>query len=60
VQEFWCAINEHKGTDNMQRKHIHLPDALDARVKATAAKLEMSMAEFIRRAIEAALENHIG
>ncbi|MGY6161866.1 ribbon-helix-helix domain-containing protein [Paraburkholderia strydomiana] len=44
----------------MQRKHEHLPDALDARVKAAAAKLEMSMAEFIRRAIEAALEKNDG
>ena len=41
----------------MQRKHILLPDAIDARVKVAAAKLEMSIAEFIRRAIEAALEN---
>jgi predicted DNA-binding protein len=40
----------------MQRKHILLPDALNARVKAAAEKLEMSAAEFIRRAIEAALE----
>lgn len=40
----------------MQRKHVHIPDALDARVKAAAKKLEMSSAEFIRRAIEAALE----
>jgi predicted DNA-binding protein len=42
----------------MQRKHIHIPDGLNVRIKAAAEKLEMSMAEFIRRAIEAALEKH--
>jgi len=42
----------------MKRKHIHIPDALDSRAKACAEKLEMSMAEFVRRAIEAALEKH--
>ena len=44
----------------MQRKHIHVPDALDARAKACAEKLEMSLAEFIRRAIEAMLEKNGG
>jgi hypothetical protein len=44
----------------MQRKHVHIPDALDARVKDAAKKLEMSVAEFIRRALEAALEKNSG
>lgn len=44
----------------MQRKNVHLPDVLDARVKAAAKKLEMSVAEFIRRALEAALEKVSG
>ncbi|MGF6772901.1 putative DNA-binding protein [Paraburkholderia sp. GAS199] len=44
----------------MQRKHIHLPDALDARVKVAAKRLEMSIAEFVRRAIEAMLEKNGG
>jgi predicted DNA-binding protein len=44
----------------MQRKHIHVPDALDARAKACAETLEMSFAEFVRRAIEAMLEKNGG
>ena len=52
------CIQQHIGGTKMQRKHVHIPDALDARAKACAEKLEMSVAEFIRRAIEAALEKH--
>lgn len=44
----------------MRRQHLHLPDALAARVKACAAHLEMSAAEFVRRAIEAFLERNNG
>jgi uncharacterized protein YmfQ (DUF2313 family) len=44
----------------MQRKHVHIPDVLDVRAKACAEKLEMSLAEFIRRAIEAMLERNSG
>jgi hypothetical protein len=51
------CIQQHRGR-KMQRKHVHIPDALDARAKACAEKLEMSLAEFIRRAIEAMLEKH--
>ncbi|MFM0663303.1 ribbon-helix-helix protein, CopG family [Paraburkholderia sediminicola] len=44
----------------MRRQHLHLPDAITARVKACAARLELSAAEFIRRAIEAFLERNSG
>ncbi|WP_168794470.1 hypothetical protein [Paraburkholderia aromaticivorans] len=46
------------GVSKMQRKHIHIPDSINDRAKACAEKLEMSLAEFIRRAIEASLEKH--
>jgi hypothetical protein len=39
---------------------MFIPDALQARVKACAARLEMSAAAFVRRAVEAFLEKHRG
>ncbi len=44
----------------MKRTHIVLPDALKARAKECAKKQEQSLAEFIRRAIEAMLEKNGG
>jgi predicted DNA-binding protein len=44
----------------MQRKHIHVPDAINKRVKACAERLEKTVSEFIRRAIEVALEKNGG
>lgn len=39
----------------MRRHHLFIPDELFARAKACAAKMEISLAEFVRRAIESFL-----
>jgi predicted HicB family RNase H-like nuclease len=42
----------------MHRHHLVYPTDLHARAKESARRLEMSLAEFVRRAIEAFIEKN--
>jgi hypothetical protein len=42
----------------MHRHHLVYPNELHTRAKECAAKLEMSLAEFVRRAIEAFIQKN--
>jgi len=43
---------------HMKRTHLFLPEPLIARLKAMSEKLDISVAEIIRRAIEDFLKRH--
>jgi predicted DNA-binding protein len=45
-------VYKERTISSMQRVNYHLPEPVHAKLKALAEKLDMSVAELIRRAVE--------